>query len=59
MYPKGAPRQSVFAGAGELYQGDNAAVCSPYLRECVAAMEDCSEEVSVKPVNIVDSDPLY
>ncbi|KAI0700636.1 Spc19-domain-containing protein [Cytidiella melzeri] len=44
LHPKYAPRQSVFAGAADFYQGDNAAVCSPFLRECVLAMEDCCDE---------------
>ncbi|KAI0092133.1 Spc19-domain-containing protein [Irpex rosettiformis] len=46
LYPKHAPRQSVFAGTGEFYPGDSTAVCSPYLRECIAAMEDCCSEAN-------------
>lgn len=38
-------RESIFAGSADLYRGDAAAVCSPNLRECVLAMEDCAEEV--------------
>ena len=45
MHPKYAPRESVFAGSAEIYRGDNNAVCSPFLRECVMAMEDCCDEV--------------
>ncbi|KAH8834550.1 Spc19-domain-containing protein [Flagelloscypha sp. PMI_526] len=37
-------RESVFAGGPELYRGDNQAICPPDLAECVAALEDCSEE---------------
>ncbi|TFY66635.1 hypothetical protein EVG20_g4453 [Dentipellis fragilis] len=40
------PRDSIFPGGAELYRsGDAPAVCSPNLRECVLAMEDCCEEV--------------
>ncbi|KAA1466527.1 hypothetical protein DENSPDRAFT_831384 [Dentipellis sp. KUC8613] len=39
------PRDSIFPGGAELYRsGDAPAVCSPNLRECVLAMEDCCEE---------------
>ncbi|CCM01746.1 uncharacterized protein FIBRA_03812 [Fibroporia radiculosa] len=44
VHPRNAPRESVFVGNAELYRGDTNAVCSPYLRECVLAMEDCCEE---------------
>ncbi|KAH9938090.1 Spc19-domain-containing protein [Fomitopsis serialis] len=43
VHPRYAPRESVFTSAPELYRSDNA-VCSPFLRECVLAMEDCCEE---------------
>ncbi len=45
VHPRYAPRESVWAGNAELYRGDNNAVCSPFLRECVMAMEDCCDEV--------------
>jgi len=45
VHPRYAPRESVFTSAPELYRSDNA-VCSPFLRECVLAMEDCCEEAS-------------
>ncbi|KAH9948789.1 Spc19-domain-containing protein [Amylocystis lapponica] len=38
------PRDSVFVGNAETYRGDTQAVCSPFLRECVLAMEDCCDE---------------
>ena len=41
------PRESVFAGSHDLYRGDVNAVCPPNLRECVLAMEDCCEEVTI------------
>ena len=44
VHPRYAPRESVFTSAPELYRSDNA-VCSPFLRECVLAMEDGCEEV--------------
>ncbi|OSX59327.1 hypothetical protein POSPLADRAFT_1150991 [Postia placenta MAD-698-R-SB12] len=44
VHPRYRPRESVFVGGSELYRGDSHAVCSPYLRECVLAMEDCCEE---------------
>ncbi|KAI0732866.1 Spc19-domain-containing protein [Fomitopsis betulina] len=43
VHPRYAPRESVFTSAPELYRSDNA-VCSPFLRECVLAMEDGCEE---------------
>ncbi|PCH40982.1 hypothetical protein WOLCODRAFT_99643 [Wolfiporia cocos MD-104 SS10] len=43
MHPR-HPRESVFVGNPDLYRGDSHAVCSPYLRECVEAMEDCCDE---------------
>lgn len=45
VHPRYAPRESVFTSAPEL--SDNA-VCSPFLRECVLAMEDGCEEVSLR-----------
>lgn len=45
VHPRLGPRDSVFAGSAEHYRGDNNTVCSPFLRECVMAMEDCYEEV--------------
>ncbi|CAL1700300.1 unnamed protein product [Somion occarium] len=44
VHPRYAPRESVFAGHPDLYRGDNNAVCSPFLRNCVQAMEDCCDE---------------
>ncbi|KAL6309773.1 Spc19-domain-containing protein [Sparassis latifolia] len=44
VHPRLGPRESVFAGNADLYRGDTQAVCSPYLRDCVLAMEDCCEE---------------
>ncbi|KAI0340819.1 hypothetical protein BDW22DRAFT_1333745 [Trametopsis cervina] len=41
LFPKNAPRQSVFAGSAA---SDAHTVCSPFLFECVAAMEDCCDE---------------
>jgi DASH complex subunit SPC19 len=38
-------RESVFTGGPEQYIGDAYASCPPSLEECVAAMEDCCEEV--------------
>jgi hypothetical protein len=38
-------RESIFAGGTEQYRGDIQAICPPNLEECVAAMEDCCEEV--------------
>ncbi|EIM85647.1 uncharacterized protein STEHIDRAFT_81146 [Stereum hirsutum FP-91666 SS1] len=37
-------RESIFASSADYYRGDAAAICSPNLRECVLAMEDCAEE---------------
>ncbi|OBZ70253.1 DASH complex subunit SPC19 [Grifola frondosa] len=45
VHPRLRPRESVFASNPELYRGDTQAVCSPFLRECVMAMEDCCDEV--------------
>ncbi|KIP10350.1 hypothetical protein PHLGIDRAFT_65795 [Phlebiopsis gigantea 11061_1 CR5-6] len=44
VHPKYGPRESVFVGNSELYRGDTNAVCSPFLRECVMALEDCCDE---------------
>ncbi|KAJ3556798.1 hypothetical protein NM688_g1822 [Phlebia brevispora] len=44
VYPRYAPRESVWAGSAELHKSDSNAVCSPFLRECVMAMEDCCDE---------------
>ncbi|KAI0960155.1 hypothetical protein AcW1_004753 [Taiwanofungus camphoratus] len=44
VHPKSGPRESVFTGTADFYRGDTHAVCSPYLRECVLAMEDCCDE---------------
>ncbi|KAI0797105.1 Spc19-domain-containing protein [Abortiporus biennis] len=44
VHPRYGPRESVFAGHPDLYRGDTNAVCSPFLRECVTAMEDCCDE---------------
>ena len=44
VYPRYGPRESVWAGSADLYKSDNNAVCSPFLRECVMAMEDCCDE---------------
>ncbi|KAK7696243.1 hypothetical protein QCA50_000896 [Cerrena zonata] len=44
LHPRYAPRESVFAGHPDHYRGDNYAVCSPFLRDCVQAMEDCCDE---------------
>ncbi|KAI0355286.1 hypothetical protein OH77DRAFT_1424776 [Trametes cingulata] len=44
-HPRLAPRESVFPGNPELYRTiDTNATCSPYLQECVMAMEDCCDE---------------
>ncbi|KAI0080849.1 hypothetical protein K474DRAFT_1657348 [Panus rudis PR-1116 ss-1] len=43
-HPRYAPRESVFAGHPDLYRGDTNAVCSPYLFDCVQAMEHCCDE---------------
>lgn len=40
-------RESIFASSADQYRGDAAAICSPNLRECVLAMEDCAEEVAL------------
>lgn len=40
-------RESIFASSADYYRGDAAAICSPNLRECVLAMEDCAEEVAL------------
>lgn len=42
-------RESIFASSADYYRGDAAAICSPNLRECVLAMEDCAEEVALLP----------
>ncbi|KAH8096685.1 Spc19-domain-containing protein [Cristinia sonorae] len=44
LHSRYAPRESLFAGHPDLYRGDTNAVCSPYLRECVMAMQDCCDE---------------
>ena len=46
LFPRYAPRESMWTGNPEVYRDDNA-VCSPFLKECVAAMEDCCDEVRV------------
>ncbi|KZT66052.1 hypothetical protein DAEQUDRAFT_675816 [Daedalea quercina L-15889] len=43
VHPRYAPRESVFTSAPEMHRSENA-VCSPFLRECVLAMEDGCEE---------------
>ncbi|OCH94288.1 hypothetical protein OBBRIDRAFT_770006 [Obba rivulosa] len=43
VYPRLGPRESVFASNPETYRGDANTVCSPFLRECVLAMEDCCD----------------
>ncbi|KAH9844356.1 Spc19-domain-containing protein [Rhodofomes roseus] len=44
VHPRYGPRESVFTSAPpDMYRSENA-VCSPFLRECVLAMEDCCEE---------------
>lgn len=45
VHPKYGPRQSVFVGNSGGYGSENDFVCSPFLRECVMALEDCCEEV--------------
>lgn len=45
MSVRSRPRESIFTSSADLYRGDAQAVCSPNLRECVLAMEDCAEEV--------------
>lgn len=46
VHPRLGPRDSIFPGNPELYRTvDTNATCSPYLRECVMAMEDCCDEV--------------
>lgn len=52
VYPKHGPRESVWAGSADLYRSDNNAVCSPFLRECVMAMEDCCDEVFAPNLNL-------
>ncbi|TBU41463.1 Spc19-domain-containing protein, partial [Dichomitus squalens] len=45
VHPRLGPRDSIFPGNPELYRAvDTNATCSPYLRECVMAMEDCCDE---------------
>ncbi|KAI1796102.1 Spc19-domain-containing protein [Ganoderma leucocontextum] len=45
VHPRLGPRDSIFPGNPELYRTvDTNATCSPYLRECVMAMEDCCDE---------------
>ncbi|EMD40533.1 hypothetical protein CERSUDRAFT_111130 [Gelatoporia subvermispora B] len=41
VYPRLGPRESIFASNPDTYRGDAHSVCSPFLRECVLAMEDC------------------
>ncbi len=46
VHPRLGPRDSIFPGNPDLYRTvDTNATCSPYLQECVLAMEDCCEEV--------------
>ena len=40
-------RESIFTSGPEQYIGDSLARCPPDLEECVLAMEDCCEEVSL------------
>ena len=50
VHPRLGPRDSIFPGNPDLYRTvDNNATCSPYLRECVMAMEDCCDEVLWQP----------
>ncbi|KAI0722374.1 Spc19-domain-containing protein [Cerioporus squamosus] len=45
VHPRLGPRDSIFPGNPDLYRTvDTNATCSPYLRECVMAMEDCCDE---------------
>ncbi|KAI0774556.1 Spc19-domain-containing protein [Fomes fomentarius] len=45
VYPRLGPRDSIFPGNSDLHRTvDTGATCSPYLRECVMAMEDCCDE---------------
>ncbi|GJE87530.1 DASH complex subunit SPC19 [Phanerochaete sordida] len=44
VHPKYGPRQSVFVGNSGGYGSENDFVCSPFLRECVMALEDCCDE---------------
>ncbi|KAH9943179.1 Spc19-domain-containing protein [Epithele typhae] len=45
VHPRLGPRESIFPGNPSLYQAvDTNATCSPYLSECVMAMEDCCNE---------------
>ncbi|KAH9855052.1 Spc19-domain-containing protein [Lenzites betulinus] len=45
VHPRLGPRDSIFPGNPDLYRTvDTNATCSPYLQECVMAMEDCCEE---------------
>ncbi|EKM59892.1 uncharacterized protein PHACADRAFT_158305 [Phanerochaete carnosa HHB-10118-sp] len=53
VHPKYAPRESVFVGNSETYRGDSNFVCSPFLRECVVAMEDCCDEVHHSPLDML------
>jgi hypothetical protein len=41
--------ESIFTSGPEQYIGDTHARCPPDLKECVLAMEDCCEEVSLLP----------
>ncbi|KAI0776157.1 Spc19-domain-containing protein [Trametes elegans] len=46
LHPRLGPRDSVFPGNPDLFRTvDTNATCSPYLQECVMAMEDCCDEV--------------
>ncbi|KAI9000733.1 Spc19-domain-containing protein [Trametes punicea] len=45
VHPRLGPRDSVFPGNPDLYRTvDSNTTCSPYLQECVMAMEDCCDE---------------
>ncbi|KAI0751083.1 Spc19-domain-containing protein [Daedaleopsis nitida] len=45
VHPRLGPRDSIFPGNPDLHRAvDSSATCSPYLRECVMAMEDCCDE---------------
>ena len=49
-------RESVFTAGPDHYLGDTQAICPPSLEECVAAMEDCCDEVRL---NIQCIDPIH
>lgn len=42
-------RESIFTTGPNLYRTEALTVCPPDLEECVAAMEDCCEEVHSNP----------